>query len=133
MSKLEISRKHKFENKSNKRIDIKLLLEITENDLVDFPIAYLRKLLKSKCEQNQMLDTTALFENLSETRKLAKRERRCQVETELTKFDNFCVQYSMQITEQTKASLQQERDQLTREIVFYKNEITKLISSHNSA
>ena len=115
----------RFDDDSSKRIDIKLLLGLTEQDLVEFPVATLRKLLKSKCEQNPMLDTTALFENLSNARKQAKKVRRCQVETQLNQFDDFCSHYSVQISVQTKFSLLAQRDELMREIEFYKREIIK--------
>ena len=132
MSSRDKSRKQKLENDSDKRVDIKLILQITEEELVDLPIAKLRKLLKLQCSQNPLLDTTALFENLSEARKQAKKTRRCQIETELTQFEHFCDEFSIQITQETKASLQQQLEELTREISFYKSEITKMNPSHSS-
>lgn len=128
MSLQDTSRKQK-PDKNSKRIDIKLILQITEEELIELPIANLRKLLKAKCNRNPLLDTTALFENLSEARKQAKKERRSQIETELAQFEHLCDKYSIQISEETKASLQQQRDELTREISFYKNELNKMNST----
>ena len=131
MSSQDKSRTQKPENNS-KRIDIKLILQITEEELMELPIGDLRKLLKTECNQNPLLDAIALLENLSEARKQARKARRFQMETELTHFEHFFDNYSIQTTEETKATLQQQRDELTREISFYKNEIYKMNSTHSS-
>ena len=120
-----------FDDDSNKKIDIKQLLGLTERELLEFPVAALRKLLKLKCEQNPLFDTTALFENLSKSRKQAKIARRCQVETELSAFDDFCSNYSMQISMRTKLSLLTQRDELRKEIQFYQEEIIRQNSLDN--
>ena len=118
-----ITKPLKLGEDDGKKINIKLLLGITEDQLVQLPISALRKLLKEKCSMNPVLDSTALHENLSSTRKQAKKARRLQVETELSQFDELCMNLSLQADWNTKLELLKERDMLRNEILFYQTEL----------